>query len=284
MAALERRPQGGPRWLQDLRDARRGALCRARVSDRPRRGMALHERRRRSPRSTSLPGDPCPGTAEHAGGFAYADAPMRLVVVNGRFASTLSRDDGSARRRAGRVAGGGDERSRRHRRSAISASSPTSAAAASPRSTRPSCRTARSPRARRRGRRDADAHPVRVGRRRGDGHEPSAHAARGRRRDSQVRLVESYVGVPGRTYFANAVTEMFVGENAVVDHYQGPAGVDRGVPHREPARRIPRAARRSRRTRSRWAASSFATTHSPSSTAKAATARSTASIWPTATG
>jgi Fe-S cluster assembly protein SufD len=38
--------------------------------------------------------------------------------------------------------------------------------------------------------------------------------------DSQVRLVESYAGPDGQEYFTNAVTEVFVGANAVVDHYK----------------------------------------------------------------
>jgi Fe-S cluster assembly protein SufD len=37
---------------------------------------------------------------------------------------------------------------------------------------------------------------------------------------SQVRLVESYVGLNGEVYFTNAVTEVFAGENSVIDHYK----------------------------------------------------------------
>jgi Fe-S cluster assembly protein SufD len=37
---------------------------------------------------------------------------------------------------------------------------------------------------------------------------------------SQARLVETYVGPRGAIYFTNAVTEVFVGEGAVVDHYK----------------------------------------------------------------
>jgi Fe-S cluster assembly protein SufD len=37
---------------------------------------------------------------------------------------------------------------------------------------------------------------------------------------SQVRVAETYVGVPGQVYLTNAVTEVFVGENAVLDHYK----------------------------------------------------------------
>jgi Fe-S cluster assembly protein SufD len=37
---------------------------------------------------------------------------------------------------------------------------------------------------------------------------------------SQVRIAETYVGRPGQVYLTNAVTEIFVGENAVLDHYK----------------------------------------------------------------
>lgn len=38
--------------------------------------------------------------------------------------------------------------------------------------------------------------------------------------NSQVRLVESYAGVSDDAYLTNAVTEVFVGDGAVVDHYK----------------------------------------------------------------
>jgi Fe-S cluster assembly protein SufD len=38
--------------------------------------------------------------------------------------------------------------------------------------------------------------------------------------NSQSQIVETYVGLPGQGYFTNAVTEVFVGENAVLDHYK----------------------------------------------------------------
>jgi Fe-S cluster assembly protein SufD len=37
---------------------------------------------------------------------------------------------------------------------------------------------------------------------------------------SQSQIVETYVGRSGQSYFTNAVTEVFVGENAVLDHYK----------------------------------------------------------------
>ena len=38
--------------------------------------------------------------------------------------------------------------------------------------------------------------------------------------NSQVRLVESYAGLSDGAYLTNAVTEVYVGDNAVVDHYK----------------------------------------------------------------
>jgi Fe-S cluster assembly protein SufD len=37
---------------------------------------------------------------------------------------------------------------------------------------------------------------------------------------SQAQIVETYVGLPGQRYFTNAVTEVFVGDHAVLDHYK----------------------------------------------------------------
>jgi len=37
---------------------------------------------------------------------------------------------------------------------------------------------------------------------------------------SQARIIETYVGAAEASYFANAVTEVFVGESAVLDHYK----------------------------------------------------------------
>ncbi|MDP2735334.1 MAG: SufD family Fe-S cluster assembly protein, partial [bacterium] len=39
-------------------------------------------------------------------------------------------------------------------------------------------------------------------------------------RDSQLTVMESYLGLPGGVCFSNAVSEIVLGENAVVDHYK----------------------------------------------------------------
>ena len=57
---------------------------------------------RRSARSTSRRPGPISGAAERLNGFAYTDAPLRLVIVNGRSTRRLSRTKGLP---AGVVAG-----------------------------------------------------------------------------------------------------------------------------------------------------------------------------------
>ncbi len=93
LAALDRRPQGGPRWLEDLRS--RGAAKFA--------ALGIPTVRDEEWRFTNVaplaaidfvPAEPISGAAERLTGFAYTDARLRLVVVNGRFDSTLSRTKG----------------------------------------------------------------------------------------------------------------------------------------------------------------------------------------------
>src|SRR5215212_6801452 len=93
LTALERRPQGGPRWLEDLRArgaARFTALGIPTVRD--------EEWRFTNPAPLAatefVPAEPISGAAERLNGFAYTDAPPRLVIVNGRFDTTLSRTRG----------------------------------------------------------------------------------------------------------------------------------------------------------------------------------------------
>jgi Fe-S cluster assembly protein SufD len=80
----------GPRWLEDLRA--RGA---ARFA-----ALGLPTVREEDWRFTNVspiggidfvPADPASGTADLLAGVAYADAPARLVIVNGRTVGALSR-------------------------------------------------------------------------------------------------------------------------------------------------------------------------------------------------
>src|SRR5262245_8318976 len=91
--ALERRPQGGPRWLDDLRS--RGAAKFA--------ALGIPTVRDEEWRFTNVSAlasldfaaaGPISGAAERLNGFAYTDAPLRLVIVNGRFDTTLPRAKG----------------------------------------------------------------------------------------------------------------------------------------------------------------------------------------------
>src|SRR5689334_7705108 len=91
--ALEKRPQGGPRWLDDLRG--RGAARFAALGI-----PTVRDEEWRFTNVTGLnsidfaPAGQISGVAERLNGFAYTDAPVRLVVVNGRFDTTLSRVKG----------------------------------------------------------------------------------------------------------------------------------------------------------------------------------------------
>src|SRR6478735_12399380 len=93
LSALERRPQGGPRWLEDLRS--RGAAKFAALGI-----PTVRDEEWRFTNAAPLAAidfaaaEPISGAAERLNGFAYTDAPLRLVIVNGRFDATLSRTKG----------------------------------------------------------------------------------------------------------------------------------------------------------------------------------------------
>ena len=222
LAALEARPQGGPRWLQDLRDrgaARFSALGFPTVRDEEWRftnvaPIANAEfvpatvMRRMSPRTPLA-------------GCLYSDAPYRVVVVNGRFAPELSRVQGLGHGvRVGSLAAAVTEHADVVQRylgqladfgtKAFTALNTALAVdgvyvhipdgvvleqplhllfvATAPASPTPMMSNVR------------------------------ALIVAGDR--SQVRIVETYAGPLGSTYFTNAVTEVFAGEGAVVDHYK----------------------------------------------------------------
>src|SRR5205085_11303927 len=93
LSALEHRPQGGPRWLDDLRG--RGAAKFAALGI-----PTVRDEEWRFTNTAPLaaidfaPAEPISGAAERLNGFAYTDAALRLVIVNGRFDTTLSRTRG----------------------------------------------------------------------------------------------------------------------------------------------------------------------------------------------
>src|SRR3954464_5927913 len=87
LATIERRPHGGPRWLQDLRDrgaARFAALGFPTVRDEEWRVTNM------SPIANAefVPAtETAPVTSHSLRGVLYSDAANRIVVVNGRFSS-----------------------------------------------------------------------------------------------------------------------------------------------------------------------------------------------------
>jgi Fe-S cluster assembly protein SufD len=218
-SAFERRPQGGPRWLEDLRA--RGA---ARFT-----ALGLPTVRDEEWRFTNVapigaidfaPAEPVSGVADQLAGFAYTDAPVRLVVVNGRFDTTLSRTKGLAAAgvRVGSLASAMTDHADVVQRyfGQLADFSSRSFAALNTAFVQdgayvylPDNAIVETP-----------IHIVFV-----TGAEVAKVMAHPRTlivagAGSQARIIESYVGVQGQTYFSNAVSEVFVGENATVDHYK----------------------------------------------------------------
>jgi Fe-S cluster assembly protein SufD len=217
--ALENRPQGGPRWLDDLRArgaARFAALGIPTVRDEEWRFTNV------APIGAvdfQLAGQ-ISGTADRLTGFAYTDAPVRLVVVNGRFDQTLSRTRGLP---AGVHAGSLAAALRDHadvvqryfgQLADLSTRSFTALNTAFVQDGAfihvPEGVAVEAP-----------IHVVFVTG--GEGAAPvMAHprtlvvAGAG----SQSTVIESYIGAAGETYFSNAVSEVFVGENAGVTHFR----------------------------------------------------------------
>jgi Fe-S cluster assembly protein SufD len=217
LATLEQRPQGGPRWLQDLRE--RGA---ARFAE-----LGFPTVREEEWRFTSVTPistmefSPAPKgrlASEQLDAFLYADAPHRLVIVNGRFVPELSRTSGLPQgMHFGSLADALSEQvdlvARYLGQLADFESRPFAA-----------LNTAFV----------QDGAYVHIP----DGavleqplqllfvsaadgavmSHPRVLIVAGER--SQCRIVETYVGAGDHVYFSNAVTEVFAGENAVVDHYK----------------------------------------------------------------
>ena len=221
MTAIEQRPQGGPRWLQDMRDraaVRFAALGFPTVRDEEWRftnvaPIAAAEFRRASEDDAAV-------SESELTGYVYSDAVYRVVFVNGRFAAGLSRAMHlPAGVRVGSLAAAvSDQADVVQRYLGQLADFGTRAFSA--------LNTALS----------ADGAYVYIP----DGvvleqplhllfvtsgsepgpimTNPRVLVVAGDR--SQSRIVETYAGPRGAAYFTNAVTEIFAGENAVVDHYK----------------------------------------------------------------
>ena len=215
---LEQRPHGGPRWLDDLRArgaARFAALGVPTVRDEEWRFTNV------APIAAAdyAPAGPVSGAAERLSGHAYAEAPIRLIVVNGRFEATLSRTTGlPSGVKAGSLAAALTDQADVVQRYVGQLADFNDRAFVALNTALvqdgayvyiPEQLVI-----------DTPIHVVFV-----------TAAASGRvmasprtlivaGAGSQARVIESYVGTDGESYFANAVSEIFVGENASLDHYK----------------------------------------------------------------
>ena len=221
LAAVERRPHGGPRWLQDLRDrgaARFSALGFPTVRDEDWRFTNI------APIANTEFG-PAPVDAraneDILKAVADSDAANRVVVLNGRFSVELSRVNGLPQGiRVGSLAAAVTEHADVVPRylgqlaefgtKAFTALN-TALAVDGLYVHIPDGVVV-----------DQPLHLLFVSVP-GTGAAPMMSNVRtlivaGDR--SQVRIVESYAGPQGGAYFTNAVTELFAGEGAVVDHYK----------------------------------------------------------------
>jgi Fe-S cluster assembly protein SufD len=218
LAAIEQRPQGGPRWLQDLRDraaSRFVALGFPTVRDEEWRFTNI------SPIANSefRIAAPAPVTAAELASVPYADVPFRLVIVNGRFSAELSQLTGLP---AGVRAG------------SLGAAVTTHAEVVQRYFGQFADFNARSLIALNTALAGDGAYvyipegivleqPLEILYLSAGADQPEMSQLRtlifaGER--SQSRIVETYASLRGGTYFTNAVTEVFVGENAHLDHYK----------------------------------------------------------------
>ena len=216
--ALESRPRGGPRWLDDLRArgaARFAALGVPTVRDEEWRFTNV------APIAAvdyAVAG-PVSGAAERLSGHAFTEAAVRLVIVNGRYDATLSHTKGlPSGVKAGSLASALTDQADVVERYLGQLADFTGRAFVALNTALaqdgafvhvPDQAVVEEP-----------IHIVYVTA------VESGHAMASPRSlivagaGSQARVVESYIGTDGETYFANAVSEMFVGENASLDHYR----------------------------------------------------------------
>ena len=222
MAAIEQRPRGGPRWLQDLRDraaVRFAALGFPTVRDEDWRFTNVAPIAAAEFKPTG--GDAAHATEAELAGYLYSDAAHRIVIVNGRFVAELSRTMNlPAGVRVGSLAAAVTEQADVVQRylgqlaefgtraftalnTALSSDGayvyiPDGVILEQPLHLLFVTTASES------------SGPIMTN--------PRALVVAGER--SQSRIVETYVGPRGTTYFTNAVTEVFAGEDSVVDHYK----------------------------------------------------------------
>ena len=218
LAALEQRPQGGPRWLQDLRDraaSRFTTLGFPTVRDEDWRftnvsPLAAIEFRQAAP---------VPLSAGDIDASPYANIGWRIVVLNGRFSAELSRlNDLPAGVRAGSLAAAVTDHAdvvpryfgqlADFNNRAVAAMNTALALDGAylyiPDGT-------------------VLTQPVQILYVSAGGGDPEMIHARtlvvaGER--AEARVVETYASLRGTTYFTNAISEFYVAESAVIDHYK----------------------------------------------------------------
>ena len=216
--AMEKRPHGGPRWLDDLRG--RGAAKFAALGI-----PTVRDEEWRFTNVTALnaidfaPAGQISGAAERLHGFAYTDAAVRLVIVNGRFDTTLSRvKDLPAGVQAGSLAVALKDHADVVQRYFGQIADFTSRSFTALNTAfvqdgafvyLPDGAVV-----------DTPIHIVFV-----SGADATTVMAHPRTlvvagANAQAKVVESYIGSSGESYLNNAVTEVFVGENAGIDHYK----------------------------------------------------------------
>ncbi|HTL46215.1 MAG TPA: Fe-S cluster assembly protein SufD [Vicinamibacterales bacterium] len=216
--ALERRTPVGPRWFEDLRGraaARFAQLGVPTVRDEEWRFTNV------SPIASTefAPAGPISGAADRLAELAYADAAVRVVIVNGRFDATLSRTKllpggASAGSLAEALTGHADVVQRYFGQVADFSQRAFAALNTALAQDGAFVHVSEGTIV------DEPIHIVYV-----TGADASRVMAHPRAlvvagAGSHVRVVESYVGATRDAYFTNAVSEIFVGENASLDHYK----------------------------------------------------------------
>jgi len=219
-AVLEQRPQGGPRWLQDLRDraaARFGALGFPTTRDEEWRFTNV------APIASSefrlVDADGAHASEAELSDYLYSDAEHRIVVVNGRVSPELTRAAGlPAGVRAGSLAGAMTQQPEIVQRyfgqladfgtKAFTALN-TAFAGDGAYVYVPDGVVL-----------DRPLHLLFVTTSTAARVMTSARALIVAGDRTQVRIVETFVGPRGAVYFTNAVTEIVAGEHSIVDHYK----------------------------------------------------------------
>ena len=218
LAALDQRPRGGSRWLQDLRDraaSRFVELGFPTVRDEEWRFTSVAA----IASSEFLPAAPVRAGAEVLDGTMYADAPYRIVFANGRFVPELSRTSGlPAGVRFGSLAVALTEHADVVGRYLGQLVDPSDRAFAALNTAFvqdgayfyvPDGLVIEQP---------LQILFVSTGGTAPAMTHPRVLIVAGDR--TEVRIVESYASASEQKYFSNAVTEIVAGEGAVVDHYK----------------------------------------------------------------